>query len=180
MIFLWLLHYVGEDWAQRFLCLISLFLASGANSQPPSWLQDVTIYPEGMGHEVIIGDAIVSRRLQTPHGIWHASVGIGTVQGMSVKRHLLPGIEAGYAPAGHSRLMHVGKHSVLLLICHDVLFSDIWDEASQADAVVVISHLEDLLQTPIAHYIEKRASYIHAYTQKPVVHVDQHFQKIYA
>ena len=139
------------------------------------YIDDVYVFPEGLGHEETNKKAIVSRRLYTNEYIYHAMLGINGVEGMSIKRHLTPIVESGYSTKHHSRILDIQGKSILLLICNDVLFTDIWEELDQVDQIVVTSHLEDLSHTPMMNTFEKRIKYLNKVSQKPVLWVDQSF-----
>ena len=62
---------------------------------------------------------------------------------------------------------------MLVVICYDALFSDVIDEAKQADQLVVVSNLSDLKQTPFPTYYLRYVTYLHFVTGKPVIYRDQ-------
>ena len=56
----------------------------------------------------------------------------------------MPFVESGYDSLLEADYFGIKKHQFLVLICNDVLFSDWEIESHDAEAIVVVSHLEDL------------------------------------
>lgn len=139
------------------------------------YIDDVYVFPEGLGHEETQKRSIVSRRIYTNDHVYHTMLGINGVEGISMKRHLTPIVESGYYTKYHTRIINTQERSILLLICNDVLFSDIWEEIDKADKIVVTSHLDDLSYSPIYNTFEKRIKYLNKISHKPVLWVDQSF-----
>ncbi|MEC7030439.1 MAG: hypothetical protein VXW87_02075 [Pseudomonadota bacterium] len=156
---------------------LSLFQVSPEITMPDQ-VSDITIYAEGAGRDVVEGDAIVARRVETRDAVYHASVGIGSVQGMSIKRHLIPGIEGGYTSAKNNRVFDFQGMKILVLICNDVFFQDFTQEISESEVVVVLSHLNDLAKTPLPVYFDRYLQYLARYYHRPILHVDQHLTKM--
>ncbi len=145
----------------------------------PDWLSEITIYAEGQGHDISQGDAIVARRIHQGDAVYHASVGVGDVTGVSVKRHLVPWVEEGYTPRKLARVFDYQGHKILVLICNDVLFRDFADEIAESDRVVVLSHLSDLAHTPILIYFQQYLRYLSIYYGIPIHHIDQDFNQVF-
>ena len=165
-----ILHTKKWGWL---LLPISIIPVSPLVEMVPPSIEGAVIYPEGLGRDIHEGNALVSRRLRDHNNIYHASIGLGAVQGVSLKRHITPIVESGYTPGEQNRIVMFNDKPVLVLICNDALFSDIWEEAKHASDILIISHLSDLSHTPIKQYFMARAQCIHLITGKPVYWVDQ-------
>lgn len=153
------------------LWVLALFMKQPGLPQT-NWLSEIEIYPEGVSAHITQGNAIVGSRAKFDDGIYNAGKGIGQVHGASYKKHLVPFTEGGYTPGRLPRLLQVGPHKILLLICYDALFTDITAEVSEADAIVITGMLTDFNQTPMPKYFQKVAMYLSILYHKPTFLVD--------
>ena len=144
-----------------------------------SWLNEINIYGESQGFSVDRGDAIISKRIYTENQVYHASIGIGDVVGTSIKQHLVPFIESGYDSKIANRQFIFKQHNFLVLICNDALFTD-WLYLSNVEAIIVLTHLADLQDTPLLSYFSKKLAYTSLLKEIPVMHVDQDFTGYYS
>lgn len=130
------------------------------------------IYPEGVEGSTNHGQGVFSTHLEDQQKTYNASVGWGDVAGYSLKRHLVPVVESGFSPGDTPRLMTYKGHSFLVLVCYDALFSDLSEEMKQAEAIVIVSHLNQLESTPMPRYFKARAHYLQHQYQCPVTWVN--------
>lgn len=175
---LFCLHFLRHP----ILCYYILMLALACPNmltQPNdmSWL-DFHIYAESDGFDVYEGNAIVSRRIQQGDKFLHISRGIGEVYGESVKQHMIPFVEH-YDHAFSNRVLSYKNHSLLVLICNDALYADWYEQMTKNEVLLVLSHLALLYDTPLINYFDKKLRYITLNFQKPVLHIDQKFNKAY-
>lgn len=175
-LFIWAVHLMRVPLLRHGIWFIPLYIQSmvpNVVTEPvPKWLDEISIYPEGVVEESENVNSIQSRRIFKGDNVYYASVGYGDVFGMSLKRHMVFLIEGGYTPNYRTRILEYHGHKFLLLICNDALYSDIGDEMDKAEAVVVVSWLTGLNNTPIKHYFQKRVLYTHLRYGVPIRHVD--------
>ena len=146
--------------------------------QPAKWLEEINIAGEGES-VTDVGNAIISQRIYSQNSVYHASIGVGDVVGVSIKQHLVPFVESGYQSQIMNRLFIYDQHNFLVLICNDALYTD-WLSTTNLDAAVVVTHLADFKNTPLLSYFDKKLRYISLLKSFPIRHVDQDFSEYYS
>jgi len=164
----------------RYVILVLVFIAPVASYQESDhWLDEIHIYGESQKAGEVKGNAIISKRMYEKNNIYHASIGIGDVVGVSIKRHLVPYIESGYQTKIINRQFTYNQHKFLVLICNDALYTD-WMGTDNSEAVVVVTHLSDLEGTPLIAHFAKKLRFVSLLKSLPILHVDQDFTEYYS
>lgn len=169
-------HWLYRPVLSHLIWVLPLLMNSAVTPQEkltmPSWLDQITILPEGIERTDEIGNVVECLRIWEKNRVFYASVGTGDVHGMSLKRHLVPIVESRYSPYYYSRLLTFHRHHFLVLVCNDALFLDVEREMNKAEAVVVVSYLQGVSRTPLQNYYFKRLRYLSYRYKKPVRLVD--------